>query len=105
LTGKSYHEAISKVERSKNIVESFFPQNVRDRLLNEKSIRSEGPASKNGSSHGDDEDDLEDFLQRSRHGLHGKPIADLHPNVTVLFADISNFTVSSVSLTVAALFF
>lgn len=97
LTGKSYHEAITKVERSKNIVESLFPSNVRDRLLNEKLSHGEVVSRRsNNTSHAEDEDgDLEDFLQKSRHGLHSKPIADLHPNVTVLFADIANFTVGS----------
>lgn len=93
LTGKSYSEAISKVERSKSIVEAFFPQNVRDRLLNDKSTRSEAASKSGNSSRADDDDDLDDFLQKSRHGLNGKPIADLHPSVTVLFADIASFTV------------
>ncbi len=93
LTGKSYHDALNKVERSKNIVDSFFPSNIRDRVLNDRSQRTEAHSRGGNSSHRDEDDVIEDLLQRSRHGLHNKPIADLHPNVTVLFADVANFTV------------
>lgn len=81
FAGKSYHAAISKVERTKSLVESMFPSNVRDRVLNEKT----------GKPHSE----IVDPLNNSRRGLAGKPIADLHPSVTVLFADIANFTVST----------
>lgn len=96
LTGKSYVEALDNVERSKSIVESLFPSHVRDRVLNDKSVRSEvaSKSGRNSSAGGFDlDDDVDDFLQKSRHGFLGKPIADLHPSVTVLFADVANFTV------------
>ena len=86
LAGKSYHAAITKVERSKTIVESMFPSHVRDRVLNDRSGLTL-------SKRGEGGPESFDPLQRSRHGLQNKPIADLHPNVTVLFADIANFTV------------
>jgi hypothetical protein len=92
LTGKSYVEAMGEVERSKSIVASLFPSHVRDRVLNDKSVRSEQATSSGGY---DLDGDMDDFLQKSRHGFLSKPIADLHPSVTVLFADVANFTVSA----------
>ena len=69
-----------KAARSKNIVDSFFPSNIRDRIIDQK---GDGSLTANSSGH-----------QRTlrRDTFTSKPIADLHPNATVLFADIVNFT-------------
>jgi hypothetical protein len=93
ITSRSYYDAINKVERSKSIVDSFFPSNVRDRVLNDRSQRTEVHSRGGNSSHIEEDGDVDDVLQRSRHAFQNKPIADLHPNVTVLFADVANFTV------------
>jgi class 3 adenylate cyclase len=59
---------MSSAQRSNAIVESLFPSNVRDKLYPQ------------------DADDQNDS---------GAPIADLHPDTTVVFADIANFTMWS----------
>jgi class 3 adenylate cyclase len=59
---------MSSAQRSNAIVESLFPSSVRDKLYLQ------------------DSDDRNDS---------GAPIADLHPDTTVVFADIANFTMWS----------
>ena len=80
LVKKSYKKSVKKVERSRSLIESMFPsKNIRDRLLDYDRDRTEKSApSRCGSS----------TISVSI----AKPIADLHPNTTVLFADIANFT-------------
>eukprot|EP00980_Cylindrotheca_fusiformis_P018093 scaffold5810_cov109-Cylindrotheca_fusiformis.AAC.3 len=102
----------SKVEetaaRSNALVQSLFPAQVRDRLLQQNMEQEEkerqhkesgAPKRKdiplddssrflqtNNDVNIDDEDAMTDRL------LQTKPIADLFPNATVLFADICGFT-------------
>ena len=82
---------LRKAEQSSAIVSSLFPAQVRDRMMEEanhvqgKRIKSVSHTdtfqTKNGSS-------LDGQLQGAG------PIADLFPEATVLFCDISGFTVS-----------
>lgn len=76
LVKRSYKKSVKKVERSKSLVESMFPSNIRERVLDIDR----------------DKTDKSTTLSRCGSISIAKPIADLHPNTTVLFADIANFT-------------
>jgi hypothetical protein len=70
--------------RTGNLVASMFPENVRDRLL-EDAQQDEGKTSvfdgnRNPSS------------SAGAGGFKTRPIADFFPEVTIMFADISGFT-------------
>ena len=80
--------------RSNEIISSLFPTQVRDRLFAEKDEADKAPKSKLKSMlvsgnflevNADGGDDA-DFMYKS------KPIADLFPETTILFADIAGFT-------------
>lgn len=87
----------SAAEKSATIVASLFPDGVRSRLLNPEELKRRkskttksqlkqylqddaGPTAFNNSGEFDQEI------------LQSKPIADLFPNTTVIFADIAGFT-------------
>lgn len=82
--------------RSNEIISSLFPTQVRDRLFAEKDETKAGAAPKsklksmlvsgNFSEVNADGGDDADFMYKS------KPIADLFPETTILFADIVGFT-------------
>ncbi len=73
-------EAEARAERA--IVQSLFPSNVRDRLIEDAERKNEFPLKKPAST------DL-----HTSEGIFGsKPIADFFPEVTIMFADISGFT-------------
>jgi class 3 adenylate cyclase len=78
---------LSKAVQSTAIVASIFPKNVRERLMqaneNDKDDNDGAPNHRLTSFLSGDSNDNEDNLE---------PIADLFPNCTVLFADISGFT-------------
>jgi class 3 adenylate cyclase len=86
-------------EKSATIVASLFPDGVRSRLMNPEELNSR--RSKNTKSQiraylQDDSSRL--ALNKESRGevdeeiLQSKPIADLFPNTTVIFADIAGFT-------------
>jgi class 3 adenylate cyclase len=78
---------LSKAVQSTAIVASIFPKNVRERLMqaneNDKDDNDGASNHRLTSFLSGDSNDNEDNLE---------PIADLFPNCTVLFADISGFT-------------
>jgi class 3 adenylate cyclase len=87
-------QVMQKVAKSNAIVNSLFPSHVRDRLMAGKSTEKDTDlfsgtslATKNFRNG-----------KQGEGGLHGegttisKPIADLYPHATVMFADIANFT-------------
>jgi hypothetical protein len=93
----------SKVEdaaiRSNVILSSLFPTTIRDRLIAGK----HDDDAKNGKSAGGAKTRLRSFLDSDKPGgldaavsddlgYEGKPIADLFPETTIMFMDISGFT-------------
>jgi hypothetical protein len=76
---------LQKAVQSTAIVSSLFPKNVRDRLMQTQATDSDTDESKAR---------LMSFMggANERGFDSNKPIADLFPNCTVLFADIAGFT-------------
>jgi hypothetical protein len=66
--------------RTSNLVSSMFPENVRDRLM-EDALQDEGKKSA-----------LDGKGDLIGGGFKTRPIADFFPEVTIMFADISGFT-------------
>jgi hypothetical protein len=79
---------LSKAAQSTAIVSSLFPKNVRDRLMqttNETDTSGHQVAIRNPR--------LKSLLGEAQgNEANSQPIADLFPNCTVMFADISGFT-------------
>ena len=97
---------IEAAARSNAILSSLFPTNIRDRLFAEKD-EQQGQSGKAAS--GGNENRLRSFLDtdgasmevgaasvEQTSGYEGKPIADLFPETTIFFADISGKEVSFV---------
>lgn len=84
---------LDSAQKTGAIVSSLFPKNVQARLLESQpsnvTMKSKGFASEKNRLisflTGDEDDDVSNELDI-------KPIADLFPHSTVLFADITNFT-------------
>eukprot|EP00522_Entomoneis_paludosa_P000310 CAMPEP_0172474274 /NCGR_PEP_ID=MMETSP1065-20121228/69275_1 /TAXON_ID=265537 /ORGANISM="Amphiprora paludosa, Strain CCMP125" /LENGTH=1243 /DNA_ID=CAMNT_0013232453 /DNA_START=67 /DNA_END=3798 /DNA_ORIENTATION=- len=95
------------------IVSSLFPSNVRDRLLNNAAAneKNAAPVEKNEEVGGKNRMKLKNFLQSEAemdsltdnndtnshdyaelHVYGSKPIADIFPETTIMFADIVGFT-------------
>jgi hypothetical protein len=76
---------IAKASRSEAIVQSLFPTNVRERILDDGAghrteiIANMGPIIHNNNM---EEKEL----------MNGGPIADLFPSCSVIFMDLANFT-------------
>jgi hypothetical protein len=88
--GRTYNKALNMAQQSLRHIR-FLPKPVRDRLsVSNREVRRQSTGASGRKE--DDEDNLDEVLRRSRHRGE-KAIADLHPNVTVLYADIANFTV------------
>ena len=80
-----------KIERAEAIVNSVFPEQFGRRLIQESADRDQNSDFKKQSSG----KNLRDFIQGSesdRNLITSKPLADLFPNCTVMFADITGFT-------------
>lgn len=90
-------KVLDAAARSNMIVSSLFPSNVRDRLF-----QNDASASKKTSIHAPAKSQLKNFLTDDGESgesideeseiLKTKPIADLFPETTILFADIAGFT-------------
>jgi hypothetical protein len=91
--GRSYNNAINVAQQSTRQI-NLLPKAVRDRLGGSYHNENRHGANLANSVRDEKEGDIDDVLQRSRH-RGDKAIADLHPSVTVMYADIANFTVRS----------
>jgi len=83
---------MTKAIHSTAIVSSLFPSNVRDRLfpvMQEEDGISPTRRNKYLTEHGSDDPTT---TTTSASGTSSRPIADLFPEATVLFADIAGFT-------------
>jgi class 3 adenylate cyclase len=98
---------VGAAARANAILSTLFPKNIRDRLFEERELVEETAGQKkpllnrpgnkaqlssflnneaDGLNSEEDADDDDDFMYKT------KPIADLFPETTILFADISGFT-------------
>ena len=82
---------MKRAVQSRAIVSSLFPAAVRERLFrNDDSTGSRKKEAKNRIK-----TFLSDANQEQKPVTELKPIADLFPHTTVMFADIAGFTVST----------
>ena len=85
--------------RTTAIVKSMFPKNVQDRIMEQVDQEVDAQNNKKNFAFGQSKK-LKAFLTEDNGEVSGKasqtfgskPIADLFPNCTVLFADIAGFT-------------
>lgn len=93
------HRIITKAAAEAAIVSNLFPAQVRERMIQEATANRAKGNTKKGDvflNKGKDgnvlcKDTLNNYL--TSEGIFGsKPIADLHPYCTVLFADLAGFT-------------
>lgn len=97
---------VLKAKRSNAIVSALFPKNVRDRIMKEaeEQVEAEMANAKGGKRRFGmaQKTQLKSFLNEGAAtdknqaaagvAFAGKPIADLFPSATVMFADIAGFT-------------
>jgi hypothetical protein len=87
-------KVLNTANRTNEIVASLFPENVRAQIFAEE----EAGASKDKLKTFSGKQGLKNFLEEEGHGednvvaYDSKPIADLFPHTTIMFADISGFT-------------
>ena len=116
MVQRRQREAMTSAARSNAIVSSLFPAEIRDRLFNGDVDIEQEMKNKEGSKMGRSRNPnvpeaqnarLKNYLNDEGNGnqdggkgikplsptdIETKPIADLFPNTTVLFADIAGFT-------------
>jgi class 3 adenylate cyclase len=91
---------LDRAVKSTAVVKSLFPENVQNRLYEEaekdEEFAEENAADKGWTNSGKAEDKLSSFISGAKLGsscvAKGSPIADLFPEATVFFADLSGFT-------------
>lgn len=95
---------VAAAASSNAILSSLFPTNIRDRLFAEKEEQQvqSGKAASGGNKNrlrsfldndGPSMDEIGGASAEQTVGYEGKPIADLFPETTILFADISGMEV------------
>lgn len=98
-----YETKAKQAAAEQTIVASLFPENVRDRLIQGAQAQNEEEKNRltfrntnkksSGSWLEDSKDTARSIDQHSSEGLFGsKPIADFHPEATLMFADLVGFT-------------
>jgi hypothetical protein len=88
LVQKRQAKVHSAAVKANAIVTSLFPAEIRERLYE----HNEDMINKDLDSDGDSVDDVEEGAAPDVDTYDTKPIADLFPNTTVMFADIVGFT-------------
>ncbi|GAX15863.1 hypothetical protein FisN_2Lu430 [Fistulifera solaris] len=90
-------KVVEAARRTNKIVTALFPSNVRDRILKEADEQIQVQMNKKSFGFGA-KAQLKDFVQddnvleNGNSAFDSKPIADLFPDATVMFADIVGFT-------------
>lgn len=96
IVSKRQQQIMKRAVQSRAIVSSLFPAAVRDRLF-----RADDASANNAADKGFRRDTpgknkiksfLSDVIPREQRPAEVKPIADLFPHTTVMFADIAGFT-------------
>jgi hypothetical protein len=95
LVSQRQNKVLNTANRTNEIVASLFPENVRDQIFAENDTGNvKGKLKPLGGKQG-----LKSFLEEgaaAEENVHAygdsKPIADLFPNTTIMFADINGFT-------------
>ncbi|KAL3938938.1 MAG: hypothetical protein SGBAC_006243 [Bacillariaceae sp.] len=78
--------------KSATLVASLFPDGVRSRLLDDTSSGTKTTRGQLRQYLNADDSTRKSMGSAASDSIHSKPIADLFPNTTVLFADIAGFT-------------
>jgi len=84
------NKVVGHAARSTAIVSSLFPKDIQERLMAEESA-NQGRSYKDSPLNGTTTS-TEDQGGSLSAGISGKPIADLFPEVTLMFGDIVGFT-------------
>lgn len=79
---------VATAANSNAFISTLFPSVVKKRLMDDID-ESDSPPGEALSCENDDEDDIDDEIQRA---FKSKPIADLYTETTILFADIVDFS-------------
>ena len=91
---RKQEKLLEAAQKTSAIVAEIFPKNVQKRIIEEKEQRSSMHASR--SSGLAPKSELKNLIGRDEknntENYKGKPIADLFPEVTIMFADIVGFT-------------
>jgi class 3 adenylate cyclase len=97
-------KVVDAAVRSSTIVSSLFPSNVRKRIYEDAKVKKDAidnQAShtrlKNFLNYGETKVETEPGNPNRTNAFESKPIAELFPNTTVMFGDISGFTAWSSS--------
>ena len=85
---------IDQAAKTNKIVASLFPSNVRDRLLADEEAQKEenGAQTRLKKFLANDDSCHGDLETKDGEGFATRPIADLFPETSVLYADIAGFT-------------
>ena len=78
IVERRQHIVLSTAVKSNAVISSLFPENVRERLMNEAQKQQEGTLTKN--------------IGKNAESVSDKPIADFFPEVTIMFGDLVGFT-------------
>jgi class 3 adenylate cyclase len=102
LVQMRHNKVMMTAKRTNAIAASLFPSNVRDRMLKDAEEQAErGILNKTHMGvHASAKNRLKDYLDDADDGMktfESKPIADLFPHTTIMFADIAGFTAWSSS--------
>ena len=82
---------LTAAQQTSAIVAEIFPKNVQKRIIEEKEQRTLQNSRSNGLA---PKSELKNLIGRDETSMNykGKPIADLFPETTIMFADIVGFT-------------
>lgn len=91
---RKQEQLLESAKKTSAIVAEIFPKNVQQRIIEEKVQRSNHAGRSNGLA---PKSELKNLIGRDEKSsldtnYKGKPIADLFPEVTIMFADIVGFT-------------